>query len=320
MLTAELLKAQTELAELPETAIAKIVSMSKIDEDTVIGNKVADIYNRLDADIEKASGLKKNTSEKTYEFAQRALKEVKEAGSSEIQSQLATLQTEKAELEKKIKNGDLDGAAKKKLEELESKLTDKEGELKQWKQKHKDDIGAKEKELEAAMNEAMGVRVDYQFQAALSGLKLKDDATIPRDVKEAYIHTAKQAILSELKPEFIDDGNGGKVMVFKKGEEIQRNRDNGLQPVTAADLLSQRLAPIIDTGRQATGAGTKAGAPAAGHANGTLQLSGARTQVEAVEQISQHLLSQGIAKGTVEFHEKLSEISTENNVPALPFQ
>jgi len=307
MLTAELLKQQTELSTLPEDAIAKIVSMSKIDEDTVIGGRIAEVYNRLDADIEKASGTKKGTSEKTYEYAQRAITEAKKSGSGngELEKQIETLKSEKTDLEKQIKSGSVDKAIKDQITTLESKLGDKESELKQWKQKHKDDIAAKESELALSIKDAMGVRIDNQFEKALSGLVFKDEKVIPKDVRDAYIATAKSSLLAELTPEFIDNGNGGKIMVFKKGEEIQRNRDNGLQPFSASELLAQKLAPIIDTGRQASGTGKTPGIPT-GSAPANFSLNGAKTQVEAVEHITQHLMGNGIARG--------------NKVSDLPFK
>lgn len=320
MLTVDLLKSQSELASLPEDALKKIASMSEIDEGTVIGNKIADIYNRLDADIEKASGLKKATSEKTYEFAARAIGEVRKNGGADLQTQLDALKAEKTELEKKIKNGDGDGALKTQLANIEKDLADAKSQVKQWKDKHKEDIEAKEKALLDAQKEAIALRVNHQFDIALASVKY--DEKIPKEVRDTYIENAKAALMSEYTPDFIDNGNGGKTMVFKKGEEIQRNKENGLQPWTATELLQNKLSPIIDKGKQATGTGTKPGAPGAANASGSVDLSGVRTKVEATETIGKHLVAQGIARGTNEFNDKMTEITAANKdvIDPLPFK
>ena len=320
MLTVDLLKSQTELAALPEDALKKIASMSEIDEGTVIGNKIADIYNRLDADIEKASGLKKATSEKTYEFAARAIGESKKNGGTELQSQLDALKAEKAELEKKIKAGDGDGALKTQLATLEKELADTKNLVKQWKDKHKEDVDAKEQALTKAQQELLETNVDREFDLAETDFKF--NPAIPQEAIDAFKKTAKKELFAELTPDFIDPGTGKKTLVFKKGEEVQRNKENGLQLFTAKELWQAKLTPILDKGKQATGAGTKPGAPGAANAGSSVDLSSVKTKVEATEVIGNHLVAQGIARGTNDFNDKMTEIKESNKdvIEALPFK
>ena len=108
------------------------------------------------------------------------------------------------------------------------------------------------------------------------------------------------------------------LLVFRdQNGVIQNNKENGLNPFTAAELIKKELTPILDQGRQQTGAGSK---PGASNANGSLSVSGARTQAEAAEAITTQLMSLGIARGTNEFQAKLDEAWKENNISELPIR
>ena len=76
-LTQELLKGNAATAGLSDDQIKAVVEMSANDENTVIAQKTSEIYSGLDADILSVSGIAKGTNEKTYDYAKRAIGEIK---------------------------------------------------------------------------------------------------------------------------------------------------------------------------------------------------------------------------------------------------
>ena len=71
MLTREILIANAALAGLTDEQIAAITTLSANDENSVIAKKTGEIYGGLDADILAASGIAKNGTEKTFDYAKR---------------------------------------------------------------------------------------------------------------------------------------------------------------------------------------------------------------------------------------------------------
>ena len=127
-----------------------------------------------------------------------------------------------------------------------------------------------------------------------------------------------------LSPEYIDDGKGGKQLVFKdETGAIMRNPENQLNPYTAADLMQKELKTlgVLDEGRKAAGGGTNPPAGGAGGNGGggsTVDVTGAKTRVEANEAITNGLLAQGLTKGSDEWQTAINQAWTDNNVAALP--
>ena len=127
-----------------------------------------------------------------------------------------------------------------------------------------------------------------------------------------------------MKPEFIDNGQGGRRLVFNDSNgAIMRNPDNHLEPYTAGELLTKELKAmgVLDEGRKATGAGTTspAGSSAGGDGSVAVDISMARTQTEAQDMIARQLMQQGMVNGSKEFQDAMTKAWEDNNVKALPF-
>ena len=108
-LTNELLKANAATAALSDEQINAIVEMSRNDETAVIGQKTGEIYGGLDADIMAASGMPKNGTEKTYDYAKRVIGAIKAqvGNATELQNQITELTKEKARLDAERRAGKL---------------------------------------------------------------------------------------------------------------------------------------------------------------------------------------------------------------------
>ena len=314
-LTTELLKGNAATAGLSDEQINAVVEMSKNDETTVIGQKTGEIYGGLDADILAASGIAKNGTEKTYDYAKRVIGEIKaQAGNAtELQNQITELTKEKGRLEQVIAKGGADAETKRALEQAKADLANVTREYGELKTKYDTAQTEHEKAL-------FGMKIDGEFAKATAGLKFKAD--LPQSVVSVLTEQAV-AKVKAMNPEYIDDGNGGKVLAFMDNGTPRRNPENNLRPFTAAELVAKELTTmgVLETGRKQTGAGSHGGGTG-GQGSGTVDLSGARTQDEAHEIIVKQLLAQGKVNGTKEFDDAMAQAWKDNReaIKALPIR
>lgn len=310
-LTTDILKANEVLAGLTDEQLNAITTLSQNDENSVIAQKTGKIYGDLDADILAVSGVEKNGTEKTYDYAKRVLAEfkTKAEGADGLQSQITTLTKEKAKLEKAIADGTGDIETKKALNQAKADLTAITKQFNDLKKLYDDAESNHAKEL-------FGMQIDADIKGAVSGIKFK--AGLPESATSVLM---KQAIdkIKGFNPEYVDNGQGGKVLVFKDGTgAIMRNPNNQLNPYTAGDLLKKELDTmgILDKGRQQQGGGTSN--PHNGDRATIIDISGARTRTEAYDIIANGLMAKGLTIGSDKFNEEMSAIWKDNNISALP--
>ena len=304
-LTTELLNANAATAGLTDEQKTAIVEMSKNDETTVIGQKTGEIYGGLDADILAASGIAKNGTEKTYDYAKRVIGEIKgQAGSAaELQGQVSELQKEKTRLEGIIAKGGADAETKRALEQAKADLANVTKEY--------TDLKTKFDKAETDHAKALfTAKIDGELAQATSGIKFKAD--LPASVTTVLLNNAIEKIKG-MNPEYIDDGKGGKVLAFMENGTPMRNPETNLNPYTAKELIMKELTTlgVLETGRQQQGAGSKEG-QGGGSGTGAVDVSGARTQDEAHEIIAKQLMSQGKVNGSKEFAEAMEKAWKEN--------
>ncbi len=316
MITIEMLNQNSALSTLTDVQKAAIAEISKNDEATVIGTKIGALHGQYDADILNISGIAKADGEKSYDYLKRVLGDYKTKldGTKTLSAQLEAQKKKVTELETKLAAGGSDEALKQQLKDakhqvvqLQTQLTAKTGEL----DRAKKDYEQKEKDLQ----------VGFAFTNATAGIKFKADVSEP--VKKILLAAAKDEILAKGTPDFIDDGNGGKKLVLRDAAgNTLNNPNNNLNPYTIEELVMETsLKDVIDTGRQQQGGGTVPPVkPNGGGGGTTLDLSGAKTQLEADAQIENYLLSTGLTRDNVEFGNKVLEIRNENNVSELPIR
>ena len=314
-LTTELLNANAALSGLTDEQKAAIVEMSKNDETSVIGQKTGEIYGGLDADILAASGIAKNGTEKTYDYAKRVIGEIKaNAGNAaELQTKLTESEKEVSRLNGIIAKGGADAETKRALEQAKADLANVTKEYTTLKS----DFEKAKTDHEKAMFDA---KISGEFAKATSGIKFKAD--LPASVTSVLLEQAV-AKVKGMNPEYIDDGNGGKVLAFMENGTPMRNAENNLKPFTASELVARELNAmgVLETGRKQTGAGTQGGNNNQGGA-GTVDISGAKTQDEAHEIIAKQLMAQGKINGSKEFEDAMNAAWKENAqvIKALPIR
>lgn len=311
-LTNELLKANTALASLTDEQIAAITTLSKNDEDSVIGKRFGEVYNEMDQKISSITGIVRNGDEKSYNYLERAVNGLKTEAAkvTEFQKTVDDLTKEKTRLEKVVADGTGDAETKKQLNQATADLT---AITTQYNTLKTDYDTSKEKHE----GELFSVKVQNDLSLATKGIAFKKD--LPESVAKVMLDQAESKIKS-MKPEYIDNGQGGKVLVFKdETGAIMRNPEDQLKPYTAETLLKKELGQhgVLDTFKP--GAGSNPGNPGAAGSE-TLVLSGAKNRVEANKIIHDNLTSRGITMGSPQYQTEMTAAWKENNVTALPEQ
>lgn len=308
-LTSELIKGNAATAGLTDDQVNAIVELSKNDEITVIGQKTGEIYGGLDADILAASGIAKNGTEKTYDYAKRVIGDIKAKADSvgQLNTQIADLNKEKARLEKVIADGGGDAETKKQLKQAQADLQSVTKNYTDLKTQFDDEKAKHEKEI-------FGIRIDSELDKAAGSIKFKAD--LPETVQRVLLTNAK-AVVRGMQPEYIDNGQGGKVLAFKGTDgAIMRNPENNLNPFTASELVMRELKTmgVLETGKQTPGAGSSGGQGGGGGQGGNyaVDLTSAKSQSEADDLITKALLSQGLTVSSEAFHDAKSKIWTDN--------
>ena len=315
MITVEMLQQQEALNGLTDAQREAIALLSKNDEDSVIGTKFREVYNRLDETIARETGVQRNGDEKTYNYLERAARELAgKANSVEgLNTKIHELTAERDRLKKTIEDGVVDEKVKKDLAQAQRDLqsiTEQYNTLKASYDKQAADHAA----------ELMNFRIDNELAAAKGGIKFK--AELPQTATDVLMQQAVTKIKA-LKHEFIDDGKGGQRLVFKDANDaIIRNAEKQLEPITIGDLLTRELKAmgVLDEGRQAAGGGTR---PPQVHSTETgivIDLAGVRTQNEAQELIAQTLMKQGLTNGSKAFQEAMTKAWKDNNISSLPIR
>ena len=307
MITADILKANEHLAKLTDEQISSIVTLSTNDVNAEIGKKIGELYRQLDTTIDTSTGIARNGDEKTYNYLERAIKELKGGmpNVDEMKGKIKTLTEEKTRLEALIAEGSKDTETAKLLNQAKA-------ELKSTKDLY---IGLQTKLDEQAKthkSELFGLRVENELTNALNGLKFK--AEIPANVTKTFVNAAISKVKG-LNPDYVDDVNGGKRLVFRDANGVAISNPTNLAPYTAAELLGNELKDIIAI-KGAKGTGTQV--DGGGGNNDTVTIGNARTQQEAMAIISKSLCAQGLTAGSKEYQTKLDAAWADNKVKSLP--
>ena len=304
MLTRDILQSNEALSGLTDEQLEAIVTLSKNDEDQVIGTRIGEVYRKMDETIETNLGVKRDGDEKTYKFLERAAKIVA--------SQREELNTKVADLEKRVEAGGGDEQTKKELEQAKADLEKVRKDYADLQSKSSKDAIAHAKEL-------LAVRVEHELKTASASLRIKSD--IPESVAKMIMQQAL-AKVKAMNPDYIVAEDGTRTLVFKDAEgAILRNKENQLHPYSAVELVRQELKSLdaLAENIQRGGAG---GSGSAGGKNGGNGTSGvvinATTRREANNQIRNALLAQGLKEFSPEYQDRFTAAWKENNVSALP--
>jgi len=225
-----------------------------------IGEKVNELHSRYDADILEVTGLRKDPKEKTYEFNKRVLKE-----------SLGKISAYEEKIKELSKGSGLKNDDKiRELEGLIEKIT-----------REKDEAIAAER------SEKTVFRTRNEIEKSL--LKLPQEPSIPEAARNALVESTINGLMKAA--EWREDG-----LVFKdeKGE-VLRNKTT-YKPLTADEILSDTLNPILKKDRKVAGVDIKSDDSKRGI---SVLPAGVTTKVE----LTKYLLSQGLKRESKEYIE-----------------
>lgn len=309
MLTLEVLRANQALTGLTDDQLNAIVTMSKNDEEVVIGKRIGELHGSYDNDILSVTSVKKNDGEKSYDYLKRVLNDYKSKANERenLKTQLAEAKQKATDLQKLVDGGN---------GELSKQLKDEKDLVASLKQQ----LTAKDTELAEAKKDydtkLLGFRVDMAFDSVFSGLNFKQDITEP--VKKAMMQAAKSEVLAKGSLSF-DEARNGLVLRNANGE-IVRNSANNMEPYTLAELVGETsIKDILMKNKSGNGTTPPAGGSGAGGQD-LLDFTGIKTQSEADEAISKHLEAKGFQRDTDEFWSQYGQLRESNNVAALPLR
>lgn len=315
MITREILVANSALAGLTEDQINAIITINNNDVAGEIGKKTSEIYQKFDQLTKDATGVDRlmgATPEKTYDYLPRAIQEMKKnLGDNEaLKTQIQNLTAEKIHLEGELAKGA--GA------EVQRQLDQTKAELANTKTQYntlQSQMAEKEKAHQA---EIFGIRVDNDLNVASKGMQFKSE--IPASVQTILLQNAYTKIKG-MNPDYIDDGNGGKRLVFR-GQDgaVLNNPENQLNPYTAGELLARELKDVLAVKREVTGSGTKPLGGGSGAGDPAVDVSGAKSQTEAQEILTKQFLAQGMTIGSDQFQEAMDKAWKDNNIINLPIR
>ena len=295
-LVKDTLLANEALKGLSDEQISAIETLSKNDEDAVIGGRFSEVYRQMDSTIEKATGIKRNGDEKTYNYLERAAKEF--AGKY---ADYDSLKTKVGELEQKIATGG-DAALKAQLDSVKGELEAAKGEYATLKATYEKEKGDNAKAL-------LNFKIDSEIARAKDGLKFK------AGLNEAVMTTLVSQAIANIKaknPSFEDRG-GVQTLVFRDAEgKPLLNAENKLNPYTAKELLTKEFEKMdILEKSPAKGAGGEPPKPSA-------TISGATTRIEALTAIEKMLSERGISKTSLDYQREYDKLCEEYKVSDLP--
>lgn len=316
-----LTKEQIIAAGVTDDAVAaKLATLSKNDEDVVVGAATKRVKDDFDKDIEEVSGVKKPDNTQTHVFLKSTLTDLKtkaEKGgdSKELKTQVEKLTAEKTALEKQVKEGATDPALNTQIEKLEKDVRLKNDEIQSLKTTGEKTLKDKEAELAKVQEETKTLRVLGSFDSWERDNAVKFKGSIEESIRKEIVKNRRNALLAEIKVDVID---GKTIVVDDEGNPVRNPNDNN-NPFTPGSFYGTKIADLIDPGKKVKGGGTKV--KAGGGSSASVDLSGATSQQQANKRIVEYLLKEeGIPKTSREFAVRQTEIATEANISELPMR
>ena len=313
MITKEILVANSALAGLTEDQINAIITINNNDVAGEIGKKTSEIYQKFDQLTKDATGVDRlmgATPEKTYDYLPRAIQEMKKSfGDNEsLKAQITSLTAEKTRLEGELAKG-AGAETQRQLEQTKAELANTKTQYNELQAQ----MVQKDKDHQA---ELFGIKVDNDLSMASKSFQFKTE--IPVSVQAILLQNAATKIKG-MNPEYIDNGAGGKRLVFRGPDgAVLNNPENQLNPYTAEELMRRELKDVLAVKREVSGGGTKPIGGGSGSGSPSVDISGAKTQTEAQEILTKQFLSQGMTIGSDQFQDAMDKAWKDNNIINLP--
>lgn len=276
---------KSKYPEMPDDQLSFVVG--------VLNNKLGKAWGIIDSNIESVTGKKKPAGKQTGEWLAEELSSYKtksETIEQMLKGDIEAQRAKNAELEKLIKEGKIDGAAKGRIEELEKALNDERGKLKSLETQRNKDKEDWQKSIDTEKANNHKYRVESLFDSAIALITRKDEKLISKTLQDIAIKEAKERGFSQ-KGEFVKDPITGKEsFVFRDDNNaILMSKDSPGQPMGALEFLRLNgLSEIEDGGRKQNGAGTHTPQGQGGGTGAKVDFGGVKSKTEATDRFNNH--------------------------------
>lgn len=272
--------------------------------DKNIGPKISEIYNNIDNDIFEATGLRKKTDQKTYDFLKKdvlpELKKLKEGAPDDTE-----IAKKNKELEAKVKELTEAGNDDKHWHGVHIKA------LEAWEKKEQD----YEQKIKDMNRENLNFAVSGDLETGYS--KLTFDPNIPTSAIDAFKDKIKTKAIANSK---IEDGK----IVYLNEDGTPRVNGETFKPIDATGIFAEEMKEFIST-KPASGGGAQEkgkGVVEVGEGDNKakkvkLDPSTFDTKVGFQEKISEALTSAGVEKGSQEWNKLSDEAYVEYGVAEM---
>jgi flagellar biosynthesis chaperone FliJ len=321
-ITKETIQQQEALKGLEDAQIEAIVTLATNSEQAAvneaIAKKIREVWDSVDADIEEVFGEKKPMSVKSYDMLKQTLRKAKEQAESAggLSKQLEELKAEKQQLQDQLKGGDKSGALSGQIDKLTQQIKDRDNQLEALRKQVQETEQQYTKQVEEERDKLDRFEFELHLNDAMRGVKFRPE--IPESIRQTYIVTAKDKILSQYKRDWIEQ-DGKRVPVFRDDQgKIVTNPKNLQEPFKPQDLFLQEIKDVIAEDGKG-GGGTGPGDD--GDKGRSVAVAGnPRTKSEATDMIHQALMQEGISAGSEQYHERMRDAYAEMGVDELPLR
>ena len=272
-----------------------LVGLSERDEESTFNKKFGETLGQMDTVIASEGAINRNEGEKTSEYMARVIRTLKASADegAGLKSTNETLVAEIESLKQKIASGAGNEELRKDLDKLRGELTSAKkvnGEL-------QESLTKKEAEFKGKLE---GYRMESEIGTAMSGITLKKE--LPEATKQALLTLAKQNVMAS--KHVFDETAGQFIFQDADGNPM---KDKSLNNLTVANMLMAELEKmgVLDGGRQQGGAGGNGGN---GGGGAEVNITSARSKVEADEIIAKQLMAQGHAKSDANWGELVRDM------------
>lgn len=304
MLKKDIIVQQEVLKDLTAEQIQAIETLSKNDENTVLGEKTGSHAQGIETDVLESTGIPKNQGEKYFDYMKRAFADYK--------GQIGTLSSTNESLTAQLADGGGDKVSKSQLEAAQQELVDANTKIEAFNSQ----ISTLETDFASQLADrdksTLMLGLNGEISGATAGLKPKAGYSTDEFLDIVQMKTDRllqthdvENIGTALEPVYQWRDKAGKLLV---------NPQNANNPYSTKELVMREVGNYVDAGKKSGGTGVKAAE------SKTQSLGSASTKDEARIAIEADLASRGIAKGGDTYQVAFAEMYNTPEVKALPMQ
>jgi len=309
-------------ANIPDTVLNAIATLSTNDETITINNKVGTTFQLVDDVVAAIVGTSKPSGMKTTDYVKNNMSTFKATAEAAgditaITTERDSLKTQVADLTKKITDGATDSVLKSQLADAKQALSQKEADIAALTKTKDDEIGKwkKASETESATN--LDLAFSSQSDAYFAGVTF--DPKIPKIAIDALKNDVIAKVKAKGSPGWDGEGTSRKLVFKDDNGAVLNNAANGLAPFTFADFASDLTKEMIVDGKGGKGGGgTNPPGSGGGSGGGSFSIAGLKSKREVTEAIKRQLKEDGAALTDSDYQDKYDEMYKTDGVEELP--